>query len=226
MIILKVILSAVFSVAALFFAIKFAGHKQMAELDTFDFVSSITIGSIAAEMAVEPDKPYIGFTALVIWFLASVILSKIQLKFGRARKFLCGTPTIIFYNGSFFPENMKKAKLDLSEFMMLCRQKGFFDLSAVRMAIYEYNGQISILPTEAERPANPTDLGIIPPRDDIMTEAIMDGHVLEENLTRSGLNLAWLEKELQKNGISSPKQVFLALYDYRKKLTVYPYEKP
>ena len=121
---------------------------------------------------------------------------------------------------------MKKAKLDLSEFMMLCRQKGFFDLSAVRMAIYEYNGKISILPTEAERPANPTDLGIIPPRDDIMTEAIMDGHVLEENLIRSGLNLAWLEKELQKNGISSPKQVFLALYDYRKKLTVYPYEKP
>lgn len=225
MIIFKVILSSLFSVIALFFAIKFAGHKQMAELDTFDFISSITIGSIAAEMAIEPDKPYISFTALVVWFLVSVVLSHIQIKFGRSRKFLCGTPTIIFYNGKFYPENMKKSKLDLSEFMMLCRQKGFFDLSSVRMAIYEYNGKISILPTEAQRPVNPSDIGVIPPRDDIMTEAIMDGRVLEENLKRSGLDLTWLKKELGSNGITSPKQVFLALYGYDKKLTVYKYEK-
>lgn len=226
MIILKVILSSLFSAVALFFAIKFSGHKQMGELDTFDFISSITIGSIAAEMAIEYKKPYIAFTALLVWALVSIILSKIQLIFARSRKYLCGTPTIIFYDGKFYPDNMKKSKLDLSEFMMLCRQKGFFNLESIRMAIYEYNGKISILPTEFQRPATPTDIGVAPLRDDIFTEAIMDGCVLSDNLERSGLDKVWLEEKLNEKGISSPEEVFLAVYDKNKNLSIYTYEKP
>ena len=73
--ILNVILTAVMSVAALFIITKIMGHKQVAQLDFFDYVSGITIGSIGAELATElerPDKPLI---ALVVDGCVSVLLT-------------------------------------------------------------------------------------------------------------------------------------------------------
>ena len=51
--IIKVILTALLSVVALFIIAKIMGHKQVAQLDFFDYVSGITIGSIGAELATE-----------------------------------------------------------------------------------------------------------------------------------------------------------------------------
>ncbi len=44
-------LTSLGSFVALFLVAKFIGHKQIAQLDFFDYINGITIGSIAAEMA-------------------------------------------------------------------------------------------------------------------------------------------------------------------------------
>ncbi|MGI6772720.1 MAG: hypothetical protein ACOX5C_04250 [Acutalibacteraceae bacterium] len=49
--ILTVILTSVFSFVALFVLTKLMGHKQVSQLDFFDYITGITIGSIAAELA-------------------------------------------------------------------------------------------------------------------------------------------------------------------------------
>ena len=46
--ILKLILTTLLSIAALFAITKLMGHKQVSQLDFFDYVSGITIGSIGA----------------------------------------------------------------------------------------------------------------------------------------------------------------------------------
>ncbi|HPU67835.1 MAG TPA: hypothetical protein PLK57_07260 [Clostridiales bacterium] len=46
--ILQVILTSVFSFIALFILTKLMGHKQVSQLDFFDYITGITIGSIAA----------------------------------------------------------------------------------------------------------------------------------------------------------------------------------
>ena len=50
-------LTALGSFGALFWIAKFIGHKQIAQLDFFDYITGITIGSIAAEMATELEEP-------------------------------------------------------------------------------------------------------------------------------------------------------------------------
>ena len=65
--IIKVILTALLSVAALFIITKIMGHKQVSQLDFFDYVSGITIGSIGAELATELEAPYKPLIALCVW---------------------------------------------------------------------------------------------------------------------------------------------------------------
>ena len=206
-------LTSLGSFGALFLIAKLIGHKQIAQLDFFDYITGITVGSIAAEMATEPEEPWKPLVAMLLYGGVTVLLSILSNRLPRARKYLNGTPTILMDRGKLYRENLKKAKLDLSEFMVMCRQQGYFDLTSIQTAVFEYNGKLTILPVSSQRPATPNDLNLSPKQEQLFTELIMDGRILEDNLKRMGLNLTWLEKQLKERRIHSAKDVFLAVCD-------------
>lgn len=92
-------------------------------------------------------------------------------------------------------------------------QQGYFDLTAIETAVYEYTGRLTILPVSDQRPATPKDMNLVPGQDLLFTKLIMDGRILEDNLKRMGLDQTWLDKQLKQNHIHSPNNVFLAVCD-------------
>ena len=104
-------------------------------------------------MATELEKPLRPLVAMVVWALLVWLLEALTSKCPRLRKYISGAPSIIFDNGKLYRRNMKKARLDLSEFLIQCRQQGFFDLGAIQTAVYEPDGRLTILPVAARRPA-------------------------------------------------------------------------
>ncbi len=132
---IKVVLTSLLSATSLFVIAKIAGHKQVSQLDFFDYITGITIGSIAAELATELDAPWKPLIAMIIYGIVALSLSIVSQRFPKTRKYINGTPTIVMSNGKLYRENMKKAKLELSEFMVLCRQEGYFDLNDIETAI-------------------------------------------------------------------------------------------
>lgn len=219
--IVQVILTSILSAAALFIIAKVMGHKQVSQLDFFDYITGITIGSIAAELATELEKPWKPLIAMLVYGGIAACLSIITSKIPRLRKYINGTPTIVFNNGTLYRRNMKKAKLDLSDFMVMCRQEGYFNLNDIQTAIFEYNGRLTVLPKATKRPVNPTDMNLIPNSEKICTEVIMDGRILHDNLKRMGLDIKWLQKELQTQGYKSVKRVFLGICDDNNQLTLF-----
>lgn len=209
------------SFAALFAAAKLIGHKQIAQLDFFDYITGITIGSIAAEMATELEEPWKPLTAILIYAGITLLLSVVTNKFPRTRRYLYGAPVILMDQGRLYRENLKKAKLDLSEFLVMCRQQGYFDLTSIQTAIFEFNGKLTILPVSTQRPATPSDMNLAPEQEFLFTELIMDGKILEGSLKGMGLDLTWLDKQLKQRGISSPQDVFLAVCDRNRNLVLY-----
>ena len=223
--IINVVLTAMLSVAALFIITKMMGHKQVAQLDFFDYVSGITIGSIGAELATELEAPMRPLIALCIWGIASLSLNSLAHKFPKTRKYINGAPTLLMNEGKLYRKNLKQAKLDLSEFMILCREAGYFDLEEIQTAVFEPNGRLSILPKAANRPATPEDLRITAKATRIGAEIIMDGRVMGENLLRIGKDADWLTKRLKAEGHSDTKAIFLAIYHPEEdRMAIYPCE--
>ena len=221
--VLKVIFASLFSAAILFLIAKLIGHKQVAQLEFFDYITGITIGSIAAELATTLDDPWWKPTiAMIVFGFVTVALSIVTRKFPRSRKFVNGTPTIVMNDGKLYRDNMKKAKLELSEFLLLCRQAGYFNLNDIQTAIFEYNGMLSILPVSTKRPLNPEDMKLIKKPEHIGTEIIMDGRIMDDNLKRKGLNDEWLQKEIKKQGYKSAKEIFLGICYDENNLTLFP----
>lgn len=218
---LRLCLTTLGSFTALFLSAKLIGHKQIAQLDFFDYITGITIGSIAAEMATELEEPWKPLTAMLLYGGITLLLSVTANKFPRVRQYLYGTSVILMDRGMLYRENLKKAKLDLNEFLVLCRQQGYFDLTSIQTAIFEYNGKLTILPVSSQRPATPADMDLSPEQTLLFTELIMDGRILEDNLKGLGLNLTWLERQLAQRGIHSPKEVLLAVCDQNHTLVLY-----
>ena len=221
---IKVILTSALSAAALFIIAKIIGHKQMSQLDFFDYITGITIGSIAAELATELEEPSKPLVAMIVYGAITYILSLTSDKLPKMRKFINGTPTIIMNNGKLYRKNLKKAKLDLSEFLMMCRQEGYFNLNDIQTAIFEYNGRLTVLPVNTKRPVNPQDMNLSPQTEHIFTEIIMDGRILDGNLKRMGLDVKWLEKQINLQGFKNAKEIFLGLCDDNKQLLLYKSE--
>lgn len=221
--IVKIIITSVLSIASLFIITKIMGHKQVAQLDFFDYVSGITIGSIAAELATEVESPQKPLIALVLYGIVSVSLNLLASKVQRTRKYINGTPTILMDNGKIYRENLKQAKLDLSEFMLLCRDRGYFELDEIETAVFEHNGKLSILPKGCYRPITPNDFNMNVKRARIGTEVIMDGRVLGENLKRAGLDEIWLERRLKEQGYKNVREILLGVFkEEENRLSLYP----
>ena len=217
----KIVLSSLLSYAAIFICAKVIGRKQISQLNFLDYITGITIGSIAAELATDLENTWKLLAAMGVYALLTWLLSLIGKRAVRSRKFLDGTPTIIMQNGKLYRSNMKKAKLDLSEFMVMCREQGYFSLADIHTAVFEYNSKLTILPVSKKRLATPEDMKLSPQQETLSTEVIMDGRILEENLRRMGLNAAWLDKQLRTQGVHDAKAAFLGLCDAQNKLTLY-----
>lgn len=207
----ETLIISVVSFVLLFVLTKIMGNKQMSELNMFDYIIGISIGSIAAEMATslrgDVLQPVI---AMVVFALMAVLFAVAGNKSMCLRRFLVGKSLILYDKKKFFKKNLKKARLDLSEVLNQCRAKGFFDLSDVETMFLEPNGKISILPKSTRRPCNPEDLGITPKEQRPPVVIISDGTVLQGNLSSCGRDNAWLMKELKKQNLD-PKGVTLAV---------------
>ena len=219
---LKISILSLTSLIVLFILTKLMGNKEMSQLSMFDYIIGITIGSIAAEMSTAlEDEFWQPLLAMFIYAMVSIIISFVSSKSLKFRRIVTGTTLILLDNGKLYYKNFKKAKLDLDEFLMLCRVGGYFNLSDIQTALLESNGKISFLPKAEKRPTITSDFYLKPVQDRITVNVILDQKILYENLEYTGNDYVWLQNQLTKQGIKDIKDVFLATCDSENKLSVY-----
>ena len=219
---LKILGLSSLSIFVLFILTKLMGNREMTQLSMFDYAVSITIGSIAAEMATALETDFMQpLIAMVVYAIITIIISYIANKSLVARRIINGNSVILFNNGKLYRENLKKAKLDLSEFLTQCRNQGYFNIADVETIVLESNGRLSMLPKASKRPATPEDLGISVESEKIISTIILDGEVLKDNLEHIGKNEEWLFKEMKKQGYPNEHSIFLATVDKDLNLSIY-----
>lgn len=207
------IIASIVSVLVLLIICKIVGARQIGQMSMFDYVTSITIGSIAAEMAIEPSEWAEPIIAMIVYGAMAYFISLATCKSIALRKFFNGKPSVLYQHSTIYKANLLKARLDVNEFLTQCRMAGYFDLSKLEAAVLETNGQISFLPLATERPATPADFNQTPAPETLAISLIIDGKLIEENLAYSGKDMEWLKKQLHSAGIGQISEVFLATCD-------------
>lgn len=223
---LRIFLTSIGSLAALFIFTKLIGNKQMSQLNMFDYINGITIGSIAAEMATDIDLNFMyPFLSMAVYAFAILCISFISQKSVKLRRILEGRSLVLMRGNKLYRESFKKAKLDLNEFLTQCRINGYFSISEIEEAFIEPNGKISFNPKSTERPIRPSDTGLQPQTKRAEFAVILDGHVMEENLRLCGKDFNWLNHEIHRLNIGSVKDIFYGACGSDNKLYAYKITK-
>lgn len=199
----------------LIIGLRLLGKRQIADLEPIELVLTLTISDLAAVPMQDHGIPLLnGLLPIVTLLCLSMLLSFFNLKSIRFRAIVCGTPAVIVRDGTIIQQNMAKNRLTVDELYEQLRSQGYSDLRAVKYAILETNGQLSILPYTRESPLTPQGAGLtLVDRVTLPVLIINDGHVMENNLTASGFNREWLERQLKDRKFSSHREVFLMTVD-------------
>lgn len=202
---------------------RFLGKTQVGQLTFYEYISGITIGSIAATIASsDPDKVWSHYYDLILFIALTYLLSLVTIKSRPLRKMIEGSPTIVIQNGRILDENMRGLRYDLDELNGQLRQKGIFDPAEVQYAIIETSGDLSVIKKSDYQPLTKADAGIQNPDPSFPVELIMDGQVITHNLRKQKLTRAWLDQNLLGQGVQDASQVEYAVIDSSGKLFISP----
>ena len=218
----SVFIRSIVTIVVLFLLAKVMGKKQISQLNLFDYIVGITIGSVAADISLDLNKSFLdGVICMLVFGLTGALVSYVTLKSIKLRRFFTGTPSIIIENGKIIEEGLKKVKFDINDLMEELRGAGYFNIDEVAYAVMETNGKISFLFKDEEKPVTKKDmdLKIIP--SSLVANIIIDGKIMMNNLKAMNKDEKWLSHELKVLGYKDLDEILLATLDSNDKIMVY-----
>lgn len=206
-----VVVRAMIAFFTLLIYTRLLGKQQMGNLTYFDYINGITIGSIGGTVATDlSSKAWVHWVGLTVFIVLTFAFQWSTLKSRYFAKMVDGEPTVVIQHGKILEQNLSSIRVKFDELMMLLRQKNIFDVTQVEYAILEPDGNLSVLPKAEYLPLTPKDMHIPVSPSRLVTELIMDGVIVEQNLEQRNKSMDWLKQQLRAQGIKDIKEVSFA----------------
>jgi len=209
-----IVLVSLRAVLAYFFLLllsRLMGRKMISQLTFFDFVMGVTVGNLTANVAMGAiTSPWGAAAVLAVMTVLTVGLDCAHIKSFMATKIFDSEPMIIVEQGQIIYDNLRRARLPLTQLLMLLRQKNIFNLGDVDYAVLEIDGQLTVLLKPQYQPTTPSDMGFTPQYRGLTRDLVLDGELQAENLSGLGLTREAFLKQLRDQGVEDVKDVVYA----------------
>ena len=195
--------------------IRVMGKRQIGELEPVELVLMLLISDLAAVPMQDFGIPLLNGARPIVTLLSlSMLLSFFSMKSIRFHRLVCGNPTTLIKDGVIQQDALRRNRFTLDELIEELRAQSVTDLTTVKYAVLETNGQLSVMLYADNAPATPRQLGK-PVKDDVFIPVVLvnDGRVLKTGLRDRGLDEAWLDRTLRNHGFRSAHEVLLLTVD-------------
>lgn len=208
------VVNAIIIYAALILLFRLMGKRQLGDLELSELIVTVLISEVASTPITNPEEPlWVGIVPVAALLGMSLVISFIAVKNVKFRAFISGKPALLIVHGRIDQTQMRKNRLTPDELTEALRNQGFLDLGSVEYAILETDGALNIIPSPANRPVTAGQMGLETEDPGYPIMVINDGRVLTENLRILGKDENWLLKQVQAQGLSSPREVYLMTAD-------------
>lgn len=199
----------------LLFLTRIMGRKQIAQLTFFDYVTGISIGSIAAVVAVDQSIELdVLIASLSVWTICMMITNYLTKNSVPARKIIDSHPVVVIHNGKILEEQLGRMHYNIDDLLMQLRIQSIFDPSEVELGIMEPNGELSVKKRPQFSTVTNQDLNII--RSESLAseftgrQLVVDGIVIDKELETLGVSTQWLIDQLKLQGIVDITDILVA----------------
>lgn len=192
---------------------RFMKKKTLSNATPFDFISYAVIAIIITLISLNIiTNIYFGLITLAVWAMIPIILDYASMKSQWIYNIINGKERVLIKNGKVMEDNLSKERITGQEFLQTLRSKKTFNLADVEFAVMETTGDINVSLKADKKPVTSYDLGKKVASKTEPQTVILDGNMLNEGLTNSGLNQGWLRTELENKGVAL-ENVFIGQVD-------------
>lgn len=199
-------------------SMRLMGKKQVGELEPFELAIAIMVSELASLPMQDTRIPIMhGIIPIITLLALQTTVSLLELKSEKARIFFSGRPSIVIKDGRLNIKELKQERFNLNDLMEELRLQGYYNIEDIHYAILETSGQLSVMPKTEMSNVTKSDLNIKSQQEALPVTLILDGSINYSNLKIINKDKHWLDKQLKKNNIPSPKNVFIAMLDSKGK---------
>ena len=196
-------LRAVLLYLFILFILRMTGKRQIADLQPFDLIITMTIADLASTAISDTDIPLLySVVPILALYLVQQAVATLSLRSRRFRTFVCGSPLLLVREGVLQEGILRQANYTVTDLCDHLRGQAVFDLKSVQYAILETNGTLSVL--EKQKADQPQ------PRLSYML--ILDGEWCRTALKHLGVSPRALRALLQQYGVRRVEDVFYLQY--------------
>jgi uncharacterized membrane protein YcaP (DUF421 family) len=183
--------------------VQLLGKQTIAQRTYHLYIASITMGTIAGNLAFNIKVKFLYFIiAIIIMGGIVFVLNLVAVRNHRFRKWIAGEPAPLIEKGQILEESMERMGYSLDSLKQALRGKDIFNIEEVECAILEVNGSLSVLKKPQYQNTTKQDLNIHRIAENAPVELVYDGNIQYENLTNHTYDEKWLMAELNKRNLT------------------------
>ncbi len=141
------LIASVFGIFTIIIVItRIFGLRTFAKMSSFDFASTIAVGSILASIILNQNYSLVkGAVALTAVISFQTLFSFLVRKSNMFQSLFTNKPQLIMWNGKMLPKNMKRCNVGKDDLIAKLREANVHNFDEVKAAIFESTGDVSVI---------------------------------------------------------------------------------
>lgn len=150
----RIVLTTVMVYVLIVLVTKISGKRSTSQLNNFDWIVTVMIGSLGASTILLKDIPFVeGVSSILVLYLLQFLVTKYASISPQFSSFILSEPRIVFYQGQFLPDAMRAERLTRQEIECAMRSEGVHRFDDVEAIVFESDAKLTIIPKPS-----PTDV--------------------------------------------------------------------
>lgn len=126
--------------------LRITGKRTLAQLNAFDFIVTVALGSTLATIILSSDVAWAeGALALVLLALLQLVVAWISVRSARFQHAVTAGPSLLVLDGAVLPDALQRARISAESLQQSVRSAGVGGLELVGAVVVETNGKLSVI---------------------------------------------------------------------------------
>ena len=134
----------------LIFALRFFSQGRLGQLSVIDLVIILLLGTcVETSMVAFNNHLDAGLVSAGTLLLTNRLMALVLPHMGKLKKIVVCEPVLLVSDGQFIQEHLRRFGLTQADVLEAIREREHADLSEVKYAIMEADGEINVIPNDA-----------------------------------------------------------------------------
>jgi len=154
----RIVLTTVMVYVLIVLVTKISGKRSTSQLNNFDWIVTVMIGSLGASTILLKDIPFVeGVSSILVLYLLQFLVTKYASISPQFSSFILSEPRIVFYQGQFLPDAMRAERLTRQEIECAMRSEGMNSFDDIEAIVFESDAKLTIIPKPSPTDASNND---------------------------------------------------------------------